>query len=69
MTEKSPRATSPSPRPPSSSRTSFWSLSELLDGDGQDDVGDLQAVAASPVVVVDVPGLVAEQLGPTDSDT
>ncbi|MFG2417310.1 recombinase family protein [Streptomyces goshikiensis] len=38
-------------------------LSELLDGDGQDDVGDdVQAVAADPVVVVDVPGLVAEHL-------
>ncbi|MFD9007127.1 recombinase family protein [Streptomyces sp. NPDC059582] len=38
-------------------------LSELLDGDGQEDVGDdVQAVAADPVVVVDVPGLVAEHL-------
>jgi DNA invertase Pin-like site-specific DNA recombinase len=40
-------------------------LSELLDGDDQDDVADdgqHQAVAADPVVVVDVPGLVAENL-------
>ncbi|MFD5415245.1 recombinase family protein, partial [Streptomyces nojiriensis] len=40
-------------------------LSTLLDTDGQDDVanGDQhQAVAADPVVVVDVPGLVAENL-------
>ncbi|MEV6726888.1 recombinase family protein [Streptomyces xanthochromogenes] len=38
-------------------------LSELLDGGDQDDVGgDVQAVAADPVTVVDVPGLVAEHL-------
>lgn len=38
-------------------------LSELLDGDDQDDVDDRQEqAAADPVVVVDVPGLVAEHL-------
>ncbi|MFJ9412485.1 recombinase family protein [Streptomyces sp. NPDC101393] len=39
-------------------------LSELLDGDDPGDVADgqEQAVAADPVVVVDVPGLVAENL-------
>ncbi|MGA5220896.1 recombinase family protein [Streptomyces cinereoruber] len=38
-------------------------LSTLLDGDDQDDVADDgQAVATDPVVVVDVPGLVAENL-------
>jgi DNA invertase Pin-like site-specific DNA recombinase len=38
-------------------------LSGLLDGDAQGDVvGDVQAVAADPVAVVDVPGLVAEHL-------
>ncbi|MFE6274478.1 recombinase family protein [Streptomyces goshikiensis] len=44
-------------------------LSELLDGDGQDDVGgDVQAVAADPVAVVDVPGLVAEHLADVADD-
>ncbi|MFJ6486606.1 recombinase family protein [Streptomyces sp. NPDC091682] len=44
-------------------------LSELLDGDGQDDVGgDVQAVAADPVAVVDVPGLVAENLADVADD-
>ncbi len=44
-------------------------LSELLDGDGQDDVGgDVQAVAADPVAVVDVPGLVAENLAAVADD-
>ncbi|MFD4764281.1 recombinase family protein [Streptomyces sp. NPDC058439] len=38
-------------------------LSELLDDDDQDDVDDRQEqAAADPVVVVDVPGLVAEHL-------
>ncbi|MEV8103165.1 recombinase family protein [Streptomyces sp. NPDC088135] len=38
-------------------------LSSLLDGDDQDDVADGQEQApADPVVVVDVPGLVAEHL-------
>ncbi|MFK0231391.1 recombinase family protein [Streptomyces sp. NPDC090303] len=44
-------------------------LSELLDGDAQDDVGgDVQAVAADPVAVVDVPGLVAENLADVADD-
>jgi hypothetical protein len=38
-------------------------LSALLDGDDQDDVADNdQATVADPLVVVDVPGLVAENL-------
>ncbi|MFH9426427.1 recombinase family protein [Streptomyces sp. NPDC017529] len=45
-------------------------LSELLDGDGRDDVADDdQAVATDPVVAVDVPGLVAEHLADVADDT
>ncbi|MFD8822095.1 recombinase family protein [Streptomyces sp. NPDC059605] len=44
-------------------------LSGLLDGEGQDDVAvGGQAVAADPVVVVDVPGLVAETLVDVEDD-
>ncbi|WP_245001772.1 recombinase family protein [Streptomyces alfalfae] len=45
-------------------------LSALLDPDGQDDVvdGQDQAADADPVVVVDVPGLVAEHLADVADD-
>lgn len=43
-----------------------YDLSALLDGDDQDDVADggrdQAAAVADPVLVVDVPGLVAENL-------
>ncbi|MFE7056036.1 recombinase family protein [Streptomyces californicus] len=43
-------------------------LSSLLDGDGQGDADEGQAVATDPVVALDVPGLLAEELR-TATDT
>ncbi|MFF4902536.1 recombinase family protein [Streptomyces sp. NPDC001068] len=44
-------------------------LSALLDDQGQDGVTDDETAAADPVVVIDVPGLVAEQLRVVDDDS
>ncbi|MET8855542.1 recombinase family protein [Streptomyces sp. NPDC004579] len=43
-------------------------LSALLDDQNQDDVTDDQTAADDPIVVIDVPGLVAEQLLIVDDD-